>query len=108
MVVPGYLLRHHGIEMGEFERRFFSSNGDEVEIDLYAEGRRKGRKIVAVGEVKSRIYARQVEQFALTLASLKKQLGKSTFPIMFGYYVHPSGTAEAKKHDIELIASYQR
>ena len=108
VVAPGYLLRHHGIEMEEFERRFLSINGQQLEIDLYADGRRNSRKIVVIGEVKSRIYAREVKQFARKLERLKPHLSKEAFGLLFGYWIHPSASIEAKKHAIELIASYQR
>ena len=108
VVAPGYLLRRHGIEMGEFERRFLNVNSHEVEIDLYAEGRRSGRKIIILGEIKSRIYSREVKQFARTLERLRPSLRKDTFGLLFGYWIHPSASIEARKHDIELIASYQR
>src|SRR5881396_156800 len=56
VVAPGYLLRHHGIKMGEFDRGYLNANGHPVEIDLYAEGRRNGKKVIILGEVKSRIH----------------------------------------------------
>src|SRR6266705_3797641 len=36
VVAPGYLLRHHGIKMAEFDRGYLNANGHPVEIDLYA------------------------------------------------------------------------
>src|SRR2546425_7207545 len=44
VVAPGYLLRHHGIKMGESDRGYLNANGHPVEIDIYAEGRRNGKK----------------------------------------------------------------
>src|SRR6266567_5886303 len=46
VVAPGYLLRHHGIKMAEFDRGYLNANGHPVEIDLYAEGRRNRKKVV--------------------------------------------------------------
>ena len=46
VVLPGYLYRHLGIEMGEFERRFLTVDGEEVEINLYAEGKLLERRSI--------------------------------------------------------------
>src|SRR2546422_11304779 len=108
VVAPGYLLRHHGIKMGEFDRGYLNANGHPVEIDLYAEGRRNGKKVIILGEVKSRIHPREVKKFAGVIEKLKPHLGTSVFGLMFAYWIHPAASLEAKKHHIELIASYQR
>lgn len=108
VVAPGFLLRHHGIEMEEFVRRFLPANGREVEVDLYVEGRKDGRELVVVGEVKSRIHGREVLKFARVVKALRKSLKAQLFPLMFAYWIHPSASAEAEKHGIQLIASYQR
>jgi len=108
VVAPGYLLRHHGIKMGEFDRGYLNANGHPVKIDLYAEGRRNGKKVIILGEVKSRIHPREVKKFAGVIEKLKPHLGTSVFGLMFAYWIHPAASLEAKKHHIELIASYQR
>ena len=94
--------------MEELQRRFLTADDEEFEVDLYAEGRKDGRPIIILGEVKSRIYAREVKRFARTLERLKPGLGGDAFGLLFAYWIHPSAAIEAKKHDIELIASYQR
>jgi len=39
---------------------------------------------------------------------LKAHLSSNVFSLMFAYWIHPTASLEAKKHHIELIASYQR
>src|SRR5438128_7217163 len=108
VVAPGYLLRHHGIKMGEFDRVHLKANGHPVEIDLYADDRRNAKKVMFIGEVKSRIHPREVKKFAGVIEKLKPHLGTSVFGLMFAYWIPPAASLEAKKHHIELIASYQR
>src|SRR5436309_3875845 len=108
VVAPGYLLRHHSIKMGEFDRGYLNANGHPVEIDLYAEGRRNRKKVIILGEVKSRIHPREVKKFAGVIEKLKPHRSTSVFGLMFAYWIHPAASLEAKKHHIELIASYQR
>ena len=108
VVLPGYLERHHGIHIESFQRKFFTIGRKLREINLYGEGRRNRHKIIVLGEVKSRIFKREVEQFARFAQRVEKQVSEEVFKLMFGYYVHPSGSDSAKRHAIELIASYQR
>lgn len=60
-VAPAYLAQHFGIRVEALDRRFFRLDGQEIEVDLYGEGRRDGEAIAVVGEVRSRIYGRDVE-----------------------------------------------
>ncbi len=108
VVVPGWLLRHEGVEV-ELERKFFIVEGKPVEVNLYGETIRNGRKIVVVGEVKSRIYDDDVIRFIKNLKELRKILGKvEVIPLMFGFLIHPTAQEKAEKEKIRLIASYQR
>ena len=112
-VVPGYLQRHFGIDLegplgDELARRFFQVNGQPVEIDLYGEGSRDGRRVVVLAESKSRIGGTEVHRFARKIASVEPLLEGEIWRIMFGYYIHPSAQKPAEEHRIRLIASYQR
>ena len=78
-----------------------------MEVNLYGEGRRDGEEIVILGESKSRMYEREVREFAQNISALKS-IKKETIKLMFGFYVHPSASEEASKHNIILVASYQR
>lgn len=106
VVLPGYLKRHYKIDMGEFERKFFEVNGKLVEINLFAEGRIKKEKVTILGEVKSRIYEREIKKFKRDLSRVLPLIEGRVFKLMFGYLIHPSASKIA--NDIKLIASYQR
>lgn len=108
VVLPGYLERHLGISVKEFSRKFFSLNGDEVEINLYATGKRAGKRITVLGECKSRIYRREVRSFARQVEKVRGLLKGDIQLVMFGYWIHPSASVLAKEKDLHLIASYQR
>lgn len=108
VVVPGWLYRHEGIEVGELGRRFFRVDGEEVEANLYGEGFRDGKKVVVIGEAKARIYRREVEEFVMVLEKVEKLVADEVYRFMFGYLIHPSAEEEGKKRGITLIASYMR
>ncbi|MEM2849834.1 MAG: hypothetical protein QXI36_06140 [Candidatus Bathyarchaeia archaeon] len=108
VVVPGWLYRHESIEV-ELDRRFMYIDGELVEVNLYGDGRRDGEEVIVVGECKSRIYDREVREFAEKLEKLVKAFqGRSMYTFMFGFLVHPSADGEARKRGITLIASYMR
>ena len=87
-------------------RRLFWVKDQPVEFDLYGEGRRDGVPVVLLGEVKSRIHWREVNQFRYRVDRIRPQIEQEVFPIMFGYYIDFSAE-EAAQGDIQLIASYQ-
>jgi len=108
-VVPGWLHRHEGIEVEDLVRRFFTVEGEEVEINLYGEGLREGRRVYILGEAKSRIYGDDVWRFYSAASNVAKLLkGGDAYMLMFGFYVHPTAEKAAEKLGVKLIASYMR
>ncbi len=109
VVVPGWLQRHEGIKMmDEFTRRWVYVDGEEIEVNLYGEGIKDGKKLVIIGEAKSRIYRHEVEAFDEWATKLAKAFEEEVYKFMFGYLVHPSAEEEGRKRKITLIASYMR
>ncbi|MGB9661717.1 MAG: hypothetical protein ACPL5F_06820 [Moorellaceae bacterium] len=110
VVLPGYLERHLGAKVEKLKRKHFNLGGNEYEIDLYGEGQRNGDKVIVIGEVKHRIYAREVRSFNKTLSRIVPLINKDrkVIKVMFGFLVHPSAEEIARKEDILLVASYER
>ena len=106
VVLPGYLKHRYGIKIERLERRILAVDGQRFDIDLYAEGLRGRRRVVVLGEVKSRIYAREVHQFQQLLEAVQPHLPAEPLPFMFGYFIDLSAT-EAARENILLIAAYQ-
>ncbi|MGQ9618686.1 MAG: hypothetical protein ACUVUG_06980 [Candidatus Aminicenantia bacterium] len=108
VVLPGYLERHYKISITELERKFIKVDGREVEINLYAEGKKEGKPVVVVVECKSRIYEGEVRSFYENIKPFLSILPGEPVPVLFGYLMHPSATELAKALDILVVASYQR
>ncbi|MEM4329056.1 MAG: hypothetical protein QXI50_05275, partial [Candidatus Caldarchaeum sp.] len=109
VVIPGWLYRHEGINVEELQRKFIQVDGEEVEVNLYGEGSRNGERIVVIGETKAKIYKREVEDFIKHAGKVEKIITHAkVYKLMFGYLIHPTAEAEAKKKEITLIASYMR
>jgi len=108
VVVPGWLYRHENILIEDLEGRFFFVDGLEVEVNLYGEGVREGKKVVILGEAKSRIFRSDVEKFYENVERLRKVIKDDIYPLMFAFYIHPTAQEEAKTRKITLIASYMK
>jgi len=107
-VTPAYLAQHYGIQVGELERRFFTLDGEEVEVDLYGEGWREGEPVVVIGEVRSRIHGRDVEAAVRRAQELKTQLVGAPIVVLFGFVIHPLAKEVAKRLGAIVISSSGR
>jgi hypothetical protein len=107
-VTPAYLAQHHGIEVARLDRRFFVVDGDEVEVDPYGEGTRAGMAVVVVGEVRSRIYGRDVEATRRQADRLAPQLPAPPVVVLFGFVIHPSARDAARRLEALVISSSGR
>ncbi len=108
VVLPGYLERHLHIYVEDLDRRFFFVDGKEVEINLYGVGKKDGKEITILGEVKSRIYEREVNRFIRDVATVLPVIKGEVLKVMFGYLVYPYAAKRGEVEDVILVASYQR
>ena len=93
-----------------FQDGFISIDGEEIELNLYGDGKKEGKDIVILDEAKSRIYEREVRKFIHDVSKVLPVVkGKGeVVKVMFGYLVHPSATKQGEAHDVIIVASYQR
>jgi len=108
VVLPGWLSRHEGIEVGELTRRFLEVDGELVEINLYGEGVKEGEPVVILGESRSRIYGDDVKEFDSTVEKAKKAIPHKVYKLLFGYWIHPQAQKEAAGRGVTLVTSYMR
>ncbi|MGC9087861.1 MAG: hypothetical protein ACP5IF_04495 [Conexivisphaera sp.] len=109
VVLPGWLHRHLGVEMGELERRFLRIGGREYEVNLYGEGSIGGRRVVIIAEAKSRIHASDVERFNELLSGARESMdGAKVIGVVFGYVIYPDAKERADRLGIHAVASYER
>jgi predicted nucleic acid-binding Zn-ribbon protein len=106
LVLPGYLRWRYGLRVDKLTRRLFWVDETSVDIDLYGEGERDGRKAVVLGEVKSRIHKREVDEFRRKLDLVGPQVEGEVVPVMFSYFIDLSAM-EAAGDEMLLVASYQ-
>lgn len=107
-VAPAYLAQHYGVHVAEVDRRFFRVAGEEVEVDLYGEGRRDGERVAVVGEVRSRIHGRDVESAVRLAERLAEQLPGPAVVVLFGFVIHPPAREVARRLGAIVISSSGR
>ncbi|MGC9192117.1 MAG: hypothetical protein ACP5GT_05695, partial [Conexivisphaera sp.] len=109
VVLPGWLHRHLGIEMGELERKFLRVGEREYEVNLYGEGSMGGRRAIVIAEAKSRIHASDVDRFNELLSSARNLFGDAeVVGVIFGYVIYPDAKERAQELGIHAVASYER
>ncbi|MDR7415092.1 MAG: hypothetical protein QN193_07015 [Armatimonadota bacterium] len=99
------LLRERPEWRDELRRVLLTVDGEEVEVDFFGEGMRDGERVVVVGEVRSRIYGRDVETLVRRFRSLAPQLAGPPVPALFGFVIHPSAREAADRTGVLLIAA---
>ncbi|MDQ7849475.1 MAG: hypothetical protein RB148_04275 [Armatimonadota bacterium] len=107
-VTPAYLAQHFAIRVSVLDRRFFTLDGQEVEVDLFGEGTRDGEPIAVVGEVRSRIYGEDVQRVAQRALDLAGQLPGRPVVVLFGFVIHPSAREAAARLGAIVISSSGR
>jgi hypothetical protein len=83
-------------------------DGQELEFDLYGHGQRNGERVTVVGEVRSRIYGRDVEEAVRWTTRLAPQLSGTPVTVLFGFVIHPSARNTAQQLGAIVISSSGR
>lgn len=107
-VTPAYLAHHYGIQVPQLDRHFVVIDEQELEVDFYGEGRRNGELVTIVGEVRSRIYGRDVEEAVRRAARIAPQLRGTPVIVLFGFVIHPSAREAANRMGAIVISSSGR
>ena len=107
-VTPPYLAQHYNIHVSQLDRHFIVLGDQELEFDLYGAGQRDGETVTVVGEVRSRIYGRDVEDAVRRTTRLTSQLSGTPVTVLFGFVIHPSAREAAQRLGAIVISSSGR
>ena len=107
-VTPAYLGHHYNIHTLQLGRSFIVVDGQELEFDLYGHGQRNGERVTVVGEVRSRIYGRDVEEAVRRTTRLASQLSGTLVTVLFGFVIHPLARLAAQRLGAIVISSSGR
>ncbi len=108
-MLPAFLAEKHGIQVIErFVRTYI---GDE-EINLFGRGRRDGKEVLIVGEVKVRLEEGRRED-ALEQLEEKARVVQEAYPgeelvlLLVTHHAHPSILQRARERGILVIQSFE-
>lgn len=107
-VTPAYLAQHYNIHTLQLDRSFIVVDGQELGFDLYGHGQRNGERVTVVGEVRSRIYGRDVEDAVRRTTRLALQLSGTPVTVLFGFVIHPLARMAAQRLGAIVISSSGR
>jgi len=107
-VTPPYLAQHYNIHVSQLDRHCIVLGDQELEFDLYGAGQRDGETVTVVGEVRSRIYGRDVEDAVRRTTRLTSQLSGTPVTVLFGFVIHPSAREAAQRLGAIVISSSGR
>jgi prefoldin subunit 5 len=108
IVAAEFLREQEGIEVPSLEGRFLRLDGEEIEVDLFGEGRRGDESVVVIGECKARVYPREIQTFHRRSERLARSLGKPVVRVVYCQRVHPDAERFAREAGIIFVPwSYQ-
>ena len=107
--LPGLLKRDFGlIIQGKLKRKLIvDDRGKEIEVNIIGEGRKNGKKVTIIGESKSQLSKKGVNEFIRKKVRRLEGRFKEIFPVLVTYMITESDVEEyAKNKGIALYYSY--
>ncbi len=104
------LLAEEGFEVEEPFRREYLQVGHErwIEVNIYGVIRRNGERFYVIGEAKTQLKKRDVDQFLRHLKEVERWLpGRRLFPLLVTYQTSPQVREYVRKKGLRLYFSYQ-
>ena len=83
------------------------SPGQYIEVNIIGKGSRNGEEYFIIGECKTQLKKRDVDQFIKNLSRIKEILGENIIPVLVTYQTSPQVREYVKKKNINLYFSYQ-
>ena len=106
-LLPLWLHNRLGVEVERLDRGFIELEGQEIEVDLYTWGARDGKKVLVVGEVKSRIYEKDVDVFYQKVVEpLSAKVEAEVVGVLFGFLIHPKAESRARELGLYTVTAY--
>ncbi|MCS7065618.1 MAG: hypothetical protein NZL85_05015, partial [Fimbriimonadales bacterium] len=108
--LPELLQRDYGIEIVEGLTRTFvqDQKGYYVEVNIWGEARQDGRTLQIIGEAKSQLSKRTIDQFIKARVERLGKLYPNLFPVMVAFMVSEPDVFEyARQKGVTIYLSYQ-
>ncbi len=107
--LPELLNKDFGIKVLEGLRRGYveTTVGKYVEVNIWGEGEKNGKKLAILGEAKSQLKKRDVSAFVKTVSRLEDMLDTEIFPVLITYQTSPEVEKAAKERNVKIYFSYE-
>lgn len=107
--LPSLLKRDYSLEVkGRLKRQFVrDKNGQEIEVNIIGEATRNGELLTIVGESKTQLSKRGVDDFLRKKVARLQGVYKQLFPVLVTHMITSSDVEDyAKKKGVALYYSY--
>ena len=102
--LPKILKKDYDIEIiGELKRDYIEIDGEYIEVNIYRKARKEGEEYSLIGEVKSRISKRVIDEFI----SKCEKISEKSIKVLISYIFTPEIKKYAEEKGIILISSYK-
>ncbi|MEW5766398.1 MAG: hypothetical protein AB1797_02055 [bacterium] len=107
--LPGLLKRDMGLEIiGRLKRDYIEiKKGRYIEVNIFGKGKLNGKEYIIIGEAKSQLKRRDVDDFIKHGEMVKKYVTQEQIRLLVTYQAHPSVQDYVKKEGISLYFSYE-
>ncbi|SFN07258.1 hypothetical protein [Thermodesulforhabdus norvegica] len=107
--LPTLLKRDFGIVVsGNLRRGYLEvSPGKYIEVNIWGEGEKNGRRFCILGEAKTQLKNRDVSNFVNTVQKVEQFSGKEIFPVLITYQTSPKVMQAAEKAGIKVYFSFE-
>ena len=108
--LPAVLKGKYGIEVSEpLVRKFVRYNGKQDELNIFGTGRKARKTLYIVGEAKSRLSRKHIDDFLKLVARLEsyRTITADKFLFIVTYSVEPVIEEYAREKGIEVIWSFE-
>jgi chromosome segregation ATPase len=107
--IPKLLKQDFGVEVvGRLKRDLIEiSKNNYIEVNIFGEGRKNGKEYMIVGEAKSQLKKRNIDDFLKKVETLKRHIGKEPILLYVTYISHPQVRKYAEEKNIKIYHSYE-
>jgi len=107
--LPGLLRQEMGLEIkGRLKRDFVEIGKDRyIEVNIIGEGTLNGRVYLIVGEAKTQLKKRDIDEFIKRADDIKRYIPKEQMRVLVTYHASPLVLRYAKDRGIKVFFSYE-
>jgi DNA repair exonuclease SbcCD ATPase subunit len=107
--LPSLLQRDMDIKViGRLKRDFLEVAPHKyIELNIWGEGKKDGRRYVIIGEAKSQLKKRDVDNFIKKAEAIKRYIPKEQITLLVTYQTSPDVRTYAEKKGIKIYFSYE-